>query len=153
MKAGYNTSTVALGFIRGDKMGKRIQWDMVSSNTRPSSTCTSKLETRPLVWKVAPYRKRNHKYLKVISVEGKKSWSRVPDGGLVSGQTGRLTVGRTITETWTWFVTTCKCGFQYMHSSHASRNRRQKGNPVNKELMTLILNKPKMIINNKKRSS
>jgi hypothetical protein len=36
------------------------------------------------------------KFLNTISVERKKNWSRVPDGGLIPGQTGRLTVGSKI---------------------------------------------------------
>jgi hypothetical protein len=31
----------------------------------------------------------------------KKNWSLVPDGGLIPGQTSRLTVGHKITLTWT----------------------------------------------------
>jgi hypothetical protein len=34
-----------------------------------------------------------------FKVEEKKNWSRVPDCGLTSGQTGRLTVGLNITLT------------------------------------------------------
>jgi hypothetical protein len=40
---------------------------------------------------------KNRKYLKIMSMEGKKNFSWVPDGGLIPGQTGRLTVGRKIT--------------------------------------------------------
>jgi hypothetical protein len=44
--------------------------------------------------------KRNQKYLKLISMEEKK-WSHIPDGGLITGQTCRLTVGRKMAFTWT----------------------------------------------------
>jgi hypothetical protein len=37
--------------------------------------------------------------LNIISVERKKNWARLADGGLIQGQTGQLTVDRKITRT------------------------------------------------------
>jgi hypothetical protein len=60
----------------------------------PSSIFMSKFQTRPLVREDSPYKKG--KYLEIVSVEREINWLRVPDGGLIPGQTGRLTVGRKI---------------------------------------------------------
>jgi hypothetical protein len=49
----------------------------------------------------APHTKKNGKCLKIISVDRKKNLSRVPDGGLIPGQTGRPTVCRKLTLTTT----------------------------------------------------
>jgi hypothetical protein len=59
---------------------------------KPSRTCTSKLQTCPLVREGTP-QEETRKCLKIISVEGKTNWWRVTDDGLIPGQTGRLTVG------------------------------------------------------------
>jgi hypothetical protein len=53
----------------------------VTSLERPSSTCTSKLQTRPLVREGT------------TQEENRTCWSRVPEGGLIPGETGRMTVG------------------------------------------------------------
>jgi hypothetical protein len=42
---------------------------------------------------------KNHKYLKIISVERKINWLPVPDVGLIPGQTDRLTISPKITIT------------------------------------------------------
>jgi hypothetical protein len=40
---------------------------------------------------------KHRKYLKVIYIEEKETWSWVPDGGLIPGQTDRVTIGGKIT--------------------------------------------------------
>jgi hypothetical protein len=79
-----------------------------SAGLRPKNDCSnkdqkqlySKLQTRPLVIEGASkYQTRN--CLKEIS-RRKKNWSRVADGRLTPGQTGRLTVGRKLTSTSTF---------------------------------------------------
>jgi hypothetical protein len=42
---------------------------------------------------------KNSTFLKNIPWKRKKNWWWVPDGGLIPGQTGRLTVGRKVTLT------------------------------------------------------
>jgi hypothetical protein len=56
----------------------------------------SKLQTRPLVRESAT-KQQSRSCLKEISWR-KKNWSKVPDGRLTPGQTGRLTVGRKLTQ-------------------------------------------------------
>jgi hypothetical protein len=56
-----------------------------------------KLQTRLLVREGSPHQQTRN-CLKIIEREG-KDWSRVPNGCLTPGQTGRLTVGRNITLT------------------------------------------------------
>jgi hypothetical protein len=60
---------------------------------RPSSTCTSKLQTRPLVREGAQ-QEENCRCLTVIKI-----WSWAQGGCPVSRRTGRLTVGRKTTST------------------------------------------------------
>jgi hypothetical protein len=55
----------------------------------------SNLQTRPLVREGATKLQTRH-CLKELS-KRKKNWSQVPDGRLTPGQTGRLTVGRKLT--------------------------------------------------------
>jgi hypothetical protein len=55
-----------------------------------------KLQTRLLVREGAPYQQTRN-YLKNNQRENGKNWSRVPDGSLTPGRTGRLTVDRNIT--------------------------------------------------------
>jgi hypothetical protein len=78
-------------------------WTVSSAGLRPKSDCSGKaqkqlysnLQTRPLVREGAT-NLQNRKCLKEISWR-KKNWSQVPDGRLTPGQTGRLTVGRKLT--------------------------------------------------------
>jgi hypothetical protein len=76
---------------------------------RSSSNCASKSQIRLLVREGARYGK-NWKCFNIISVK-EKNWSRVPDGGVIPGQTGRLTIGRKITLTLKngvfWVVSPC----------------------------------------------
>jgi hypothetical protein len=57
----------------------------------------SELQTRPLVREGATKQQRRS-CLRKISWR-RKNWSRVPDGRLIPGRTGRLTVGRKLTST------------------------------------------------------
>jgi hypothetical protein len=57
----------------------------------------SKLQTRPLVREGAT-KQQSRSCLQKISWR-KKNWSKVPDGRLTPGQTGRLNVGRKLTST------------------------------------------------------
>jgi hypothetical protein len=76
-----------------------------SAGLRPKSGCSSKaqkqlysnLQSRPLVREGAT-KLQTRNCLKEIS-RRKKNWSRVPDGRLTPGQTGRLTVGRNLAAT------------------------------------------------------
>jgi hypothetical protein len=70
----------------------------VTGLARPSSSCTDKLQTRPLVREDAP-QEENRRCLKILSMEVKRKWLQVLDGGLIQGQTGRLTVDRKISLT------------------------------------------------------
>jgi hypothetical protein len=44
-----------------------------------------------------------------------ENWSRVPDGCLTPGRTGRLTVGRNLTSTSIWVVLTDALDIAYVH--------------------------------------
>jgi hypothetical protein len=71
-----------------------------SAGLGPKSDCSgkaqkqlySKLHTRPIVREGAT-KLQTRRCLKEIR-RRKKNWSRVPDGRLTPGQTGRLTIGR-----------------------------------------------------------
>jgi hypothetical protein len=68
-------------------MWSRVQRDLdlrVTALARSSSNYTSKLQTRTLV-REAPQKMKT------------ANWSQFPDGGLMPGQTIRLTMGRKIT--------------------------------------------------------
>jgi hypothetical protein len=67
-----------------------------------------KLQTRPLVKEGAP-QQQTHNCLKIINERG-KNWSRVPDGCLTPRQTGRLTIGHSMTLTLTWHQYMTPCG-------------------------------------------
>jgi hypothetical protein len=69
----------------------------------------SNLQTRPLVREGAT-KLQNRKCLKEIS-RRKKNWSQVPDGRLTSGQTGRLTAVRKLTN----------CNAAFPRSSHGGQ--------------------------------
>jgi hypothetical protein len=77
----------------------------VTSLAKPRSTCTSNLLTRSLVREGAPYLRMQMSEDSFLRSEI-KLLSRVPDGGLIPGQTVRLAVGRKIglTLTWTWVI-------------------------------------------------
>jgi hypothetical protein len=76
-----------------------------SAGLRPKSNSSGKaqkqlysnLQTRPLVREGAT-KLQTRNCLKEIS-RRTKNWSQVPDGRLTPGQTGRLSVGRKLTET------------------------------------------------------
>jgi hypothetical protein len=83
------------------KIWPRISWNLyprVRALAGPSSNCTDKLQTRPLV-RDGAQQEENCKCLKIFSMEVKKKLSLVPDCGLVPEQTGWLTVGGKITLT------------------------------------------------------
>jgi hypothetical protein len=83
VEAGWSTSTVALRVVGGDRKGtqsqKRQIWSQelrdldprVTALEVPSSNCTSKLQTRPLVREDAS-QYENCKCLKIISKEVKE---------------------------------------------------------------------------------
>jgi hypothetical protein len=84
---------------------RQLNMVVSSAGLRPKSDCSgkaqkqlySKLQARPLV-KEGATKLKTRNFLKEIS-RGMKNWSRVPDGRLTPGQTGRLTVGRKLTST------------------------------------------------------
>jgi hypothetical protein len=73
--------------------GLRLKCD---SSGKAQKHLYSKLQTRPLVREGAT-KQQSRSCLKEISWR-KKNWSNVPDGCLTPGQTGRLTVGRKLTQ-------------------------------------------------------
>jgi hypothetical protein len=102
--AESNASTVALRVVGGGekrsleservKYGSPVprDWDpRMTALARASSNC--KRQTRPLVRESAPHQ-QNRNCLTVIKI-----WSQAPDGCFIPRQTGRLTVGRNISQT------------------------------------------------------
>jgi hypothetical protein len=90
--AGSNTSTVSLRVVGDDEKetleSVTVKYGRESRRTRTSSNC--KRQARPFVREDAPYQ-QTRKCQTVI-----KTWSWAPDGCFIPGQTGRLTVGRSI---------------------------------------------------------
>jgi hypothetical protein len=81
---------------RGSKIWSQLLRDLaptVTALARPSSSCTDKLQSHPLV-KVGDPQEETRKYPIVIKI-----WLRFPDGYLIRTQAGRLTVGSKIIST------------------------------------------------------
>lgn len=79
-------SKVRLGILMDLNLG-------MAALTTPSRNCTDKLQTYPLVREGAPQEETANVW-KYFPFTWKKNSSRVPDYGLISGQTGRLTAVR-----------------------------------------------------------
>jgi hypothetical protein len=92
---GYKYGDLALqvgGVSRWDN--KMWSWVLRDLGPRVIASCTSKLQTHPLVREGAPQHE-DRKCPTLIQI-----WSWVTDEGLTPRQTGQLTVGCNIT--WTW---------------------------------------------------
>jgi hypothetical protein len=81
------------------KVWARVLWVLdlrVTALARPSINCTDKFQSRPLV-REGVLQEESRKCLTIFLMEVKENGLGVPDGGLIPGQTGRLTVGRMLT--------------------------------------------------------